>query len=246
MTFPKYIKILKRYYGGTENNLLFAKRLLTATVTNGCVTENSDASLCLNGDVFLTEPMADKLYSRGLSSSIASLIVANMDKEVFAEFLRTLSSVDAIDALKTELGYKIEHDYDEFISNSTDTFFNLIMGATTNKQSMRLRSQSRPDMEAATIQAPSDLIPTDTFRLVKPKRTLSSGLLDNVLKPHVPAKEFINREAPRKLFYDTLNGNPPFEKTYLLMRDEIKRRLDDDMKRSVDVEMIGHFKGKLT
>ncbi len=49
-----------------------------------------------------------------------------------------------------------------------------------------------------------------------PKKPKQSVDLSGFFKSHVPAKEFINREAPRKLFYDLLRSEPPFDKNVIM------------------------------
>lgn len=214
MDFNGFAQLLFPFCGDGQKKSVFVTTLIDNIMEEP--SNETDKVKAANGEynplATLQADALNRIYkgSRRITSQNASAILGRLDKDRFNDYISGLTT----DALKSLCSTLNEHNISATHFDVGKTCAELLeealmLCATDNKKrpTPDIIAKSRLDTEVGII---SDVI--------KPiaKKTRTSINLSGFFESHVPAKEFINREAPRKLFYDLLDSNPPFSQNVIM------------------------------
>lgn len=192
MTFSEFLKILEKYYS-TFTQSYFKKDATGTPKIADFVREVFRAATLDHKELFEDESLPQRLFSGNskISKRLAKNVLSNLSKDDFIEFLSHLDSEDAITALAEDLGVTYS-DVNELFIAIFKMFKSFLDDAANNKP------LSRNDNEKTSAKL------SPAFEQIDATKPILSA--STFFGFHAPAKEFINREAPRQVFYDTLGG----------------------------------------
>lgn len=148
-----------------------------------------------------------KIYSgkHTISKGNASIIKGHLDKERFAQYIND-KPIDA------------QMEIADTMSRSAPSFD----VKETGQSCAELFSQILDDLFIPNSRTPSvrmhytERTPANNCGSKKPALQNADGIKDKFFASHIPAREFVDREAPRKAFYDAINGQTPFHQNVMM------------------------------
>lgn len=147
--------------------------------------------------------------SRRITSRNASIILGRLDKERFSDYISMLTT-DAMQSLCSALeNHNVSANHFDIGKICAELLEEILRQGAAGK-----KNASYDLTVKSTLKVGGGSESGTTTPIVKKPHTPMN--LSSFFKSHVPAKEFINREVPRKLFYDILGSKPPFNKNVLM------------------------------
>ena len=102
MTIGVLLRLLKKYYGPKKNIIDFTVEVLNASLSHDLINSGNNGEYFLDRQSFITESTIEKIYSRGLSSTTASMIIGGMERKKLFDYLYSLDNADSVANLKSE------------------------------------------------------------------------------------------------------------------------------------------------
>lgn len=214
MNFNSFAQLLFSFCGDGQKKSDFVTTLIDNIMEEP--SNQTDKVKALNGEynplAALQADALNRIYngSRRISSQNASVILGRLDKDRFSHYISAFTT-DALKSLCLELiKYDIctdHYDVGETCAGLLEDALRVCATSNKKKPIPEFISKSKFDTEIGTISGINKSI-------VKKAQTPIN--LSGFFKSHLPAKGFINREAPRKVFYDLLGSNPPFGKNVIM------------------------------
>ena len=214
MEFNGFAQLLFPFCGDGQKKSDFVTTLIDNIMEEP--SNETDKVKAANGEynplAALQADALNRIYngSRRISSQNASVILGRLDKDRFNDYISGFTT-DALKSLCHVLnGNNISTTHFDVGKTCAELLEEALrLCATDNKKKSTpdIIAKSRFDTEVGTIS-----------NVIKPivKKTHTPINLSGFFKSHIPAKEFINRETPRNVFYNILDSEPPFSQNVIM------------------------------